>query len=352
MPIRVPRRVRSTIVGLAAVAALAVGVPALASPAPRADPPAPAGPTIDSVQKQLGALTEQNSQLVDKYDQAQSDLATKQKAADAAKLAAARAQQSYLVARSEFGAAVTAQYENGTFSSTGALLSSRNGESYLDEMASMALLSDHTAQVVKQFEVRKAAASAATARANRLVSAAAETLASLKTQKTHVAAQIAKYTALLNTLNAAQQRAFLQITNQPARAASVAAARLVASHAGSKAAQIAVKFALAQVGKPYVWGAAGPSSYDCSGLTMRSWGAAGVSLPHSAAEQYNYGTHVPATVASLQPGDLIFFYQPIGHVTIYIGNGLMVSAPTSGEDVMVVPLSAFSGDITGATRLT
>jgi cell wall-associated NlpC family hydrolase len=83
---------------------------------------------------------------------------------------------------------------------------------------------------------------------------------------------------------------------------------------------------------------------------MASWAHAGVSLPHSAADQYNYGTHVP--LSELVPGDLIFFYQPIGHVTIYIGNGMMVSAPTEGQNVSVVPLSAFNGQITGATRLT
>jgi cell wall-associated NlpC family hydrolase len=98
-----------------------------------------------------------------------------------------------------------------------------------------------------------------------------------------------------------------------------------------------------------VFGAAGPSSYDCSGLTMAAWARAGVSLPHSAADQYNYGTHVPEY--ALQPGDLLFFYQPIGHVTIYIGDGLMVSAPTEGEDVQVVPLSYFQSDYSGATRL-
>ena len=103
----------------------------------------------------------------------------------------------------------------------------------------------------------------------------------------------------------------------------------------SAQAQTAVNFALAQVGKPYVWGAAGPSSYDCSGLTMAAYRAAGISLPHSAADQYNYGHHV--SDSDLQPGDLMFFYQPIGHVTIYIGNGLMVSAPQTGEDVKVIP---------------
>ena len=70
---------------------------------------------------------------------------------------------------------------------------------------------------------------------------------------------------------------------------------------------------------------------------MMAWAAAGVSLPHSAASQYNYGNHVSRD--QLEPGDLIFFYSPIGHVTIYIGNGLMVSAPTEGEPVSVVPLA-------------
>ncbi len=114
------------------------------------------------------------------------------------------------------------------------------------------------------------------------------------------------------------------------------------------AARKAVQFALAQVGKPYVWGSAGPSSYDCSGLTMASYRSAGISLPHSAAQQYHYGHHV--SFSELLPGDLIFLYSPIGHVEIYIGDGLAVSAPTEGEDVKVISVSG-SGDYAGATRL-
>jgi cell wall-associated NlpC family hydrolase len=110
-----------------------------------------------------------------------------------------------------------------------------------------------------------------------------------------------------------------------------------------------VNFALAQVGKPYVFGAAGPSSYDCSGLTMASYAAAGIGLPHSALMQYNYGTHV--SYSQLQPGDLVFFYQPIGHVAMYIGHGMLVSAPQPGQNVMIVPLAYFRSDYVGATRL-
>ena len=116
----------------------------------------------------------------------------------------------------------------------------------------------------------------------------------------------------------------------------------------SGAAAVAVQFALAQVGKPYVFGAGGPGSYDCSGLTSAAYRAAGISLPHSAAGQYGYGTHV--SFDQLQPGDLIFLYSPIGHVEIYIGGGLAVSAPTSGENVKVIRVTPGNG-YTGATRL-
>jgi peptidoglycan DL-endopeptidase CwlO len=112
--------------------------------------------------------------------------------------------------------------------------------------------------------------------------------------------------------------------------------------ANSDAAQIAVDTAMAQRGKPYVWAASGPGSFDCSGLTAFAYKAAGVSLPHSSAMQSRMGQ--PVSREDLQPGDLVFFYSPVSHVGIYIGNGQMVHAPTSGDVVKVAPLmSGFSG---------
>ena len=112
--------------------------------------------------------------------------------------------------------------------------------------------------------------------------------------------------------------------------------------AGSEAAQIAVDTAMAQRGKPYVWAAGGPGSFDCSGLTSFAYRAAGVSLPHSSRMQSQMGQAVPRD--QLQPGDLVFFYSPVSHVGIYIGNGQMVHAPTSGDVVKVAPLmSGYAG---------
>ncbi|WP_366139812.1 C40 family peptidase [uncultured Modestobacter sp.] len=107
------------------------------------------------------------------------------------------------------------------------------------------------------------------------------------------------------------------------------------------AAQVAVDTALAQQGKPYVWAGAGPNSYDCSGLTQYAFAAAGVSLPHSSRMQSTMGT--PVARADLQPGDLVFFYDPVGHVGIYIGNGQMVHAPTSGDVVKIANVDQMWG---------
>ena len=118
--------------------------------------------------------------------------------------------------------------------------------------------------------------------------------------------------------------------------------------APTAASQVAVDTALAQLGDPYVYGAAGPDSFDCSGLTMYAWSAAGVALPHSSSMQSTVGT--PVSYYDLQPGDLVFFYSPISHVAMYIGNGLIVSAPHTGDVVKVVEL-AYMPDYAGARRI-
>lgn len=114
---------------------------------------------------------------------------------------------------------------------------------------------------------------------------------------------------------------------------------------------LALKFALKQVGDVYVWAAAGPTRWDCSGLTMRSFQQAGVSLPHSSRIQVRYGKSV--SYSKLKPGDLLFFGKPISHVSIYMGGGKMVQAPRPGKKVEVVPLTKMFGakPFVGARRL-
>ncbi|MGY1728117.1 C40 family peptidase [Geodermatophilus sp. SYSU D01062] len=104
------------------------------------------------------------------------------------------------------------------------------------------------------------------------------------------------------------------------------------------AAQTAVDTALAQVGDRYVYGATGPDSFDCSGLTSYAYKAAGISIPRTSKAQSTFGT--PVAKADLKPGDLVFFYSPVSHVGMYIGNGQMVHASTAGKPVAVVDLDS------------
>ena len=347
MAIRFARHVRP-LLAIAGLSASLLVAPTLAAASPAAPRTEPKGkPSIASVQKQLGELAVTNSQLVEQYNTSVLALGKAQKAATAAQTAARAAAATYQLASHSFSRTVQAQYESGGMSAGGALLSSDSGSNYLARLETMRLLTNHDANVVDQVSsARTAAQSKATAAGTALAKAKADK-ARLAAKRTSVTTQIAKYRTLLATLSSAQQAAYQRAANPTVKHSAVKNITVTATTAGARAA---VKFALNQVGKPYVFGAAGPGSFDCSGLTMRSWQAGGVSLPHSAAGQYGYGHHVSRD--ALQPGDLIFFYQPIGHVTIYIGNGYMVSAPTEGQDVSVVPLDAFNSDYAGATRLT
>lgn len=110
-----------------------------------------------------------------------------------------------------------------------------------------------------------------------------------------------------------------------------------------QAAAIAIAYAEAQLGKPYLWGGTGPDGYDCSGLVMMAYRQAGVSLPRTSEQQWTAGPQVPAN--QLQPGDLVF-YNPgeqvaglPGHVGIYLGNGLMIHAPHTGDVVRIAPVN-------------
>ena len=157
-------------------------------------------------------------------------------------------------------------------------------------------------------------------------------------------------------INAAIERAERRAERRAARQATATARALglvevdlsdiKPAPAPNARAQAAVDAALSQVGKPYQWGASGPDSYDCSGLTMWSWAHAGVSLPHNSGAQYSATKRVPQP--DLAPGDLLFYGNPIHHVTMYIGNGQMVEAPYTGSHVRVTSITR--SDFVGAGR--
>jgi cell wall-associated NlpC family hydrolase len=180
----------------------------------------------------------------------------------------------------------------------------------------------------------------------------------LRTHKRTVEDKLKAAQAILDRLTAAE-RAAVEASTSPltSRAArGVSGGGRTALSGGSRAdgdvpapsarAAQAVSFAYGALGLPYVWGATGPSSYDCSGLTQAAWRSAGVSLPRTTYTQINAGTRV--TRSQLQPGDLVFFYSGISHVGLYIGNGQMIHAPHPGAPVRIAPIDEMP--FAGATR--
>lgn len=98
----------------------------------------------------------------------------------------------------------------------------------------------------------------------------------------------------------------------------------------------AVRAAMSRLGMPYVWGSAGPGSFDCSGLTMWAYSQVGIGLPHYTGAQFGAGRRVP--LSALEPGDLVFFGADLGHMGMYVGDGLMIAAPRTGDVVKIAPL--------------
>jgi cell wall-associated NlpC family hydrolase len=253
-------------------------------------------------------------------------------------------------------------YTTGDVGRVDVLLSSRSAGDLIAQMGTLDAIAGHQTAVVKQ--VSDAAAAARTARASAQAAAAAaqRTVDQITAEQSQLQSQIADYHRQYDALTAEQQQVVVQrVTGTPTpapaptatvgRSAPVAAVAPVAAAApvaASGSAAAAVRTALAQVGKPYAWGAAGPGAFDCSGLMQYSWAAAGKALPHSSSGQSRMGT--PVSRDALQPGDLVFFYSPVSHVGMYVGNGNIVHASTEGQPVKVVPLSSLS-DYNSARRL-
>jgi cell wall-associated NlpC family hydrolase len=172
-------------------------------------------------------------------------------------------------------------------------------------------------------QARERAAAAERARQQAAAAAAAKAAAQAAADQ----AQERQQSGLLRQATAA----FAAAPKPAGSGSSAAAAGL--PPLGSGGAPVAVAEAYKLLGKPYVWGADGPDSFDCSGLTEWAWARAGVRLPHYTSDQWNAGRHV--TRDQLQPGDLVFFFSDVSHVGIYIGNGQMIHAPHSGTAVRV-----------------
>jgi len=337
-------RFNRALIGSALIASALLVAPMAAQAIPGHQTPAPT--TTTEVTAKLADLAKKNEQLTEQLNKAKIDVTKAQAAAAAATRESAAAQVALRKAQRALATSLASQYKAASFSRTAALLASKSGWSYIETMQSLNLLATHQGEVARAASTATAASRQAEAKAKDSVAGAISQQAAVTKQSDALQGEIGKYKTLLATLTAAERTRYFnagQPQNQPLP--PITSAQVPAK---SAAAAAAVKAALSQQGKPYVWGAAGPDSYDCSGLTMWAWAQAGVSLPHQSAEQQGMGT--PVSSDQLQPGDLVFFGSPAYHVGMYIGNGMFVQAPTSGDVVKVSPLANMS-DYSGATRV-
>jgi cell wall-associated NlpC family hydrolase len=256
----------------------------------------------------------------------------------------------------QMGAYAAAMYANGGIDPSVQLMLSDNPGDFLAEAASLdqvARMQDST------FRQARTAALQMTQTQREVDQQLAQVQALQKeadANRAQVNAKLAETKALLSKLTAAEQRRLA--AQQAARTTTVSHTSYTSNtggsgyHApsGSGRGGIAVAYAMAQVGKAYVYGGTGPYGYDCSGLTMMAWAQAGVSLPHSASAQYAMTPRV--AISDLQPGDLMFFYSDIHHVGMYIGGGMFVNAENPSVGIRVQPLAGYWSTVyVGAGRV-
>jgi cell wall-associated NlpC family hydrolase len=235
--------------------------------------------------------------------------------------------------RQQVASAVVSQYQGQALSSTTQVFLSDNPDAFLDRLATMSAYNDQQTQMmvgfatqVKQLEMRKEAAQRQLAEIKKAKKQLAE-------EKAKIDAKAAEAKDLLGELEAEQQARTMTLSRDAERTSLTVSDAPVSGRAGA-----AVSYALAQVGDAYVYGASGPDAFDCSGLTMMAWAQAGVSLPHSSSGQMQSGPAV--AYSDIQPGDLVFYYSPVSHVGIYIGNGQIVHAANPSTGVQVAPVDS------------
>jgi cell wall-associated NlpC family hydrolase len=333
--------IRRISVVLAALAAVGL------SPLPAQADPDPA--TAGDAATLMAARAHDLEKVTEAFDTARDQLAAQQAKAQAAQASFQQAQAALVTARQQVRGIARSAY-TGDSSSFAALISSRSATEFVDRVTTLETIAGRQSAVVDQVVSVSKTAAAAEATAQQAVAQATATFNGVRAQQATLQAQITKYQADFDRLSAAEKQVALaggtdRASRSEDREAVAPAGPVVAA---SQAAQVAVNTALAQRGKPYVWAAAGPGSFDCSGLMQFAYAAAGIDLPHSSAMQARMGRAVSAT--DLAPGDLVFYYSPISHVGMYIGNGQIVNAPSAGDVVKIVGINS-AGRPTAYRRL-
>jgi peptidoglycan DL-endopeptidase CwlO len=314
--------------------------------------------SVAAAKAQLNALNYRQDQLDEQYNQAQIALATAQKKLTEARAAATYAASTARTAQADLSSRVRVAYE-GAGTELGALLGATSLSDFSDRVEFLNQIAADDADVVARADVAGQRAQWAAAALASAVKGQTSAVEALQQKRGQLVATVAAQERLIGVLESKLHHALhppppppppvplVQATSAaPAPAPSSTGAPPPAPSPppplpdpppASSRAQVAIQAAESQIGVPYVYGGSTPGvGFDCSGLTMWSWGQAGLSLPHSSASQYAMLPHVDRS--QLQPGDLLFFYSPISHVAMYLGGDQMIEAPHTGLTVRVVSI--------------
>jgi peptidoglycan DL-endopeptidase CwlO len=291
-------------------------------------------PTLKQRVAEADALSNQITSLGQQYDGLQIQLSHAESEEKFAKAAVTR--DDAAVATSEHA---VAQFAAGDYMDEGLdptlqLLTNGNPEQFLSQVSIIQELATEAGMRLSTLQEAQQAA-------QRASLAATQELAQVTSLKSQMASKLNAANSKMAILDSATMSQALAIFQQTGSYPNYTLPLV------SNVETIALRYALEKVGDPYVWGAAGPGAFDCSGLVVWAYAQEGISLPHYTGSLWNSGMHVSRD--QLQAGDLVFFFADISHVGIYIGNGLMVDAPQTGQDVQVQPV--FWDEYVGAVRI-
>ena len=317
---------------LAALFVFPASLPAAAAPPLTA---AEARALIEQLETDAAAIDQQYAGVKEQIKQGRAQLKLKQADAQA---------QIDKVARMKLqvGQVALAQFQNRSLDTAAQLFVTPDTERFLSQISTVQKVSENQNSALQDYQQAQADLAALQYAAETDLAALAEKEKQLKSLTDASDKKLAEAKKVLAKLTAAQRQQISDAEKRATARANAAGRRASrdssrAPVSGSGRGAKALAYAKAQLGEPYVRNGAGPSSWDCSGLTMRAWGSVGVSLPHSSGQQYNRVRHVAKS--DLQLGDLVFFYNDIHHVGLYAGNGQVIHAPRPGKSVEYIKMS-------------
>ncbi|WP_431676685.1 NlpC/P60 family protein [Kitasatospora sp. KL5] len=319
-----PSRARIAIVTTAAAGSALFASAGGAQAEPKAD--------LATVKAQVDELNEQAEAATEKYNKFKEDQQRLQKEATQLQDQVAAAQEKMGGLKERLSAVAADQYRTGNVDPSVALMLSADPDNYLRRASAQDIAASSQSDLLRLLQDQQRRLDQRRAEASTVLAQLDQADRALAAEKKQVQSRLAEATRLLNTLSAADRA---KVNAQDSRSSRDSARETYTGPASGRAAA-AVQFAYAQLGKPYEWGATGPGTFDCSGLTGAAWRAAGVSLPRVSQDQWNAGQRIAKS--NLQPGDLVFFYSDLHHVGIYIGGGKMIHAPRTGKNIEITPI--------------